>query len=213
MHKLIFLGFLLFLQPANAQYCGIIESSEIVPANVQVNQNQWLNAQVYCNVGYFLNYYVVNVNGNHFAVEAYYCKTLTQATTLTNDSIPLGPLPAGNYTYELTIFTSPDGCASYSPTDTTTGAWSVPSTASLPENGNTLFRCYPNPAQGQLHIETPLQEGFIHLYQTDGSLVLQEAFDSGLHIIDLPDLAPGIYILQYSDGNGLPLAADKLRIE
>src|SRR3989338_4386906 len=110
---------------SNAQSCGQILSSGILPANPTSTQEEWLNLQLYCNVGYYLNTYTINQVGSTFYVDAYYCENMLQVITYTNDSIPLGILPQGSYACFVNVYSSSDGCVSYAQTDQVALNWDV----------------------------------------------------------------------------------------
>lgn len=122
---LLLLAFTASIFHSNAQTCGQLVGSGIVPVNPNSSQQQWANLQAYCNVGYYLNTYDINQVGSTFYINAYYCEGMTQAITYTNDSIPLGVLPQGTYACFVNVYSSSDGCQTYAQTDQTALNWDV----------------------------------------------------------------------------------------
>lgn len=110
---------------SNAQTCGQLISSGIVPVNPNSSQQQWVNLQAYCNVGYYLNTYNINQVGSTFYIDAYYCENMLQVISYTNDSIPLGTLPQGSYACFVNVYSSADGCTTYGQTDQAALNWDV----------------------------------------------------------------------------------------
>lgn len=66
---------------------------------------------------------------------------------------------------------------------------------------------YPNPGSGMIHIELPDQvspSGQVIFYDISGKMVSQTKIEEG--VVDTPDLPPGIYLLQFRNGDRSYLA-------
>jgi hypothetical protein len=72
------------------------------------------------------------------------------------------------------------------------------STTSIYENSNSFFSIFPNPASDQITIETneSLMGSEFAIYNSIGKSVLKGSITSKETIVDLNDLATGIYILR-----------------
>jgi len=67
---------------------------------------------------------------------------------------------------------------------------------------NTKTRIYPNPANGVLHVQVSAS-GTYRLINTGGAIVLQGSLQSGDNLLNVTDLASGIYFMQIVSGNNV----------
>ena len=66
---------------------------------------------------------------------------------------------------------------------------------------NTI-KYYPNPANEELRLENLGEKGvFFHLRDLQGKSIQSGLIDSGTHNLNLLDIYPGLYILQFQQGN------------
>ena len=120
------------------------------------------------------------------------------------------PAPlAGNNFYRLRM-DEPGGATSWSPiagirnnsTDITPGSFSGsgPGSASGTAGASAGISCYPNPFRDQLHLSSPRPIHRILLKDLQGRVILTKttAFPDGVYStqLALPDLLPGLYLLQ-----------------
>ena len=99
-----------------------------IPNPIYDTTEAFINLQVYCNENIWITNYSVTQNGNDFTIDAFYCYGWAQIVLTTNDSIPLGVLPAGNYTYTANIYSSyspQTNCLSYVGSDIGSGTFTV----------------------------------------------------------------------------------------
>jgi len=69
---------------------------------------------------------------------------------------------------------------------------------------NYTFKIYPNPTDGQLNIESDLNETNmqIKIYSTSGQLLQTESFYTGSNSIDVSSLASGTYVINITCDKG-----------
>lgn len=215
-HLLFALSLALNASFSNAQSCGQIVSCGVVPTNPVVGQECWINLQMYCNVGYFLQYYDLNFVGNSVTVNAYYCEGLIQVITYTNDSIPLGVLPAGTYTYFVNVFSSSPNCQAFGQTDQAAGTWQITDPAAgLSNTSNSTTRIYPNPVQQSLYIERGnAQACTLRISHPGGKIIVEQALEGYTASIALPaGMEKGLYFLTLSTEAGNLLSVHKIMKE
>lgn len=200
------LGFVLFSLSGQTQTCGTIVSQSVVPNPAIETDSAWLNLQVYCNVNAWLDSYTVTPSGNNFMINAYYCQGMLMVITTTNDSIPLGILPAGNYTYTVNVFTSGD-CINFTTTDQDAGNFVVDPVggtgiSSVSEND---FSVFPNPFTDKIEIqfsENAGKEFSIQLSEINGKIIsVQPSFENGKQTINTSSLGNGMYFLTVTSGD------------
>ena len=66
------------------------------------------------------------------------------------------------------------------------------------------IKLYPNPANQTLHIKkTNSENGTVHIYDMNGTLVGQESISGAKSSIDITDLKNGVYVVTFQSGSGL----------
>ena len=74
--------------------------------------------------------------------------------------------------------------------------------ADLGTDASGHTRIYPNPAHDFICIDTDMQgEITIELFDIGGRRILRQISADTPHTLSLPDIAPGIYILQLNNGS------------
>lgn len=185
--------------------CGTLSYHGMIPSPIYDTTHSALNLQVYCNEAITLQSYNVNLTGNTLTVDAYYCYGWLQVIQTTNDTIPVGLLPAGNYTYNANIFVSyapVTNCLSYMQYTSGTGNFTViPVTNSAEEVSEIDFSIYPNPSEGIFSVSSSEKVHEIILYSLDGKKLFQS--DGIVTSINIPnEIVNGIYILEIKHESG-----------
>jgi hypothetical protein len=117
-----------------AQTCGTLVSHSAIPSPIYDTTEAKVNLQVYCHENIWLDHYNITQNGNDFTIEAYYCYGWLQVITTSNDSLSLGVLPPGNFTYNAIIsvgYHPQTNCLDQMVTDSGSGSFSVEPTSGL----------------------------------------------------------------------------------
>jgi hypothetical protein len=124
------------------------------------------------------------------------------------DSFHLGPLAAGNYTFNFQLDNGYGGppCTPgivAGPTDSYNFTVSVPTSAEEIEKGE--FNIYPNPAINELRIQNAeLRIENMAIYNSLGEKILGLIATSHQQaIIDVSGLAPGMYVVELKSGEKL----------
>lgn len=196
-----FIGCFLFFVSLNtkAQTCGDLNYHGILPSPASDTAEAFLNLQVYCNEMIHLDHADVNVIGNNITVDAYYCWGWLMVITTTNDSISLGLLPAGNYTYSVNIWTSYEptfDCLSFVSATSATGNFNVEhiiDESSIDEND--LSGVWYNATNKTLHMSADKFYQTISLLSLDGKIVFTQPNPDAVTVLP-ENITPGIYILQ-----------------
>ncbi|MCE2713493.1 MAG: hypothetical protein LW688_13300 [Cryomorphaceae bacterium] len=118
---------------ALSQTCGDIYMSEILPVVPSDTSETFLRVGIYCNENAYLDSYQVTTVSNNVVVDAYYCFGWLQVITETDDTVSLGILNSGDYSFVLNTYTSysPDtGCQAFTLHDSANGSFTVSQTSS-----------------------------------------------------------------------------------
>lgn len=182
---------------ASAQ-CGTLTSHGVVPNPTLSNDSAWLNLQTYCGYNIWLDHYTVTPSGNSFMVEAYYCQGMLTVVTTTNDSIPLGILAAGSYSYIVNVYTSGD-CITYTTTDQDGGNFTVSNPTGVNEASENSIEIFPNPFDETISVRIPagISSCTVEISDAGGKLIYTEKNITGSsHQINTKMLASGVYIVE-----------------
>lgn len=207
MKKIFFIiSIILFSEIGYSQFvCGKIVSDTALPIAATTNDSVWINLHTMCYVSMQLDHYTVSSSGNTYVIQAFYCYGMLQVVTTTNDSIPLGVLPAGNYTYQVNAYLSDytTNCMGYTPSDQEAGSFTVsPNQGSGIENNfyHNNFNIYPNPFIDKLEITLPYKDCSnieFKLYDINGrKMELPNHKMENEKLILYPNVISGIYILE-----------------
>lgn len=196
-----------------SQTCGDIYYQGIIPAPLDDTTEAFLNLQVYCNEFIHLENTDVVVVGNDIMIDAYYCWGWMMIITTTNDTIPLGVLPAGNYNYTLNVWTSYQptyNCLAYVTDSSATGTFDVSHVVNdvgIDESANGIFFYVPANRTLGIHSQENIQR--LTLYSIDGKRVLD--LNPSDYQIEIPDyLSPGTYIISASIENSHSIYNEKI---
>ncbi len=146
-----------------------------------------------------------SVSGQTIQADAHHCVGLLAAICYPTDTFKINPLPAGQYSFNLSITsgTAPAPCTPGIAIDhDSTIQFSVePNTAWLkPENPQSAFDIYPNPAKESITISTTTaitETAAIAIYDLNGRLITETPFQTNIQ----PDLVAGIYFVSIKDKN------------
>ncbi len=203
MRYLYILVLVLSVNTSKSQ-CGTLTSHGAIPMPLYDTTFAYVNLQVYCNEMISLQNYTVTPSGNTFMIDAFYCYGWLQVIHTTNDSIPLGVLPAGSYTYTVNIYNSyapVTNCMSFTTSDQDAGGFNVLPVTNSIENANEVsLHFFPNPNNGTVSLENFTEISAVTLFTIDGKQVY---FTNEINeILTLNDMAAGIYFIQAEMKNG-----------
>lgn len=118
------------------------------------------------------------------------------------------PIPPPDSNYTVNFWTNdpkasfPVVSYQYGPGDdsTTEVNWlsAAPASSSLPKISKPLAEIYPNPCKDVLNIVSDVELANVEILNAEGKLILSKNMDR-TSILDLADLAPGIYVVNISD--------------
>lgn len=216
MRNLFFLLGFLVCKPSFSQTCGQMVSHSVIPSTVYDTTHAYLNLQVYCNEAINLQNYTVTQTGNAFMIDAYYCYGWLQVIQTTNDSIPLGVLPSGTYSYTVNIYNSygpTTNCMTYITSDQDAGNFIVlPIPNGIEDLQSSNFRIYPNPTSGVINVENAEPGSLLQLYTIEGKQVFSGNINK--NSLDLGNAVnAGMYILKIGDSKGQFQSAQLLIVE
>ena len=137
-----------------------------------------------------------SIHGIHYAFADTFDTSLIDAV-ISGHILSITPKMAGETT--ITISATSKGRTLYASLPVKTG--SVTS-ADLGTYASGHTRIYPNPAHDFICIDTDMQgEITIELFDISGRRILRQISADTPHTLSLPDIAPGIYILQLNNGS------------
>lgn len=197
MRYLLLFVLVITINTSKAQ-CGTLTSHGAIPIPLYDTSFAYVNLQVYCNEMISLQNYTVTPSGNSFMIDAFYCYGWLQVIHTTNDSIPLGVLPAGSYTYTVNIYNSyapVTNCMAFSTSDQDAGSFNVlPVTNTIEQAIESNLHFYPNPNNGTITLENSIEISTVTLFTIDGKQVYFT--DEINETLTLSDLAAGVYFIQ-----------------
>ena len=92
------------------------------------------------------------------------------------------------------------------------GRWKDPVTVPAVEKQQNEFTIYPNPARGSITVTNNFNANYFKLTDLSGRVVVTDKIQGSNTSIDLPELVPGIYMVELSGADGQK-ATQKLVIE
>lgn len=176
---------------------GAIVSLSVSPPNPTVSDE----IEVYANVsfpsgGCDLDFIAYPLNGTTINASAHHCVGLLTVICNTTDTFELGQLPAGNYTFDLTL-TSGAGGPNCTPgivaDDNDQLQFIVSPSVGIDELEYLEDFIYPNPVSDVFYLKRPFASTAI-ITDADGKRVGE--IPSGNRQVDLSHLPNGIYVLQ-----------------
>ena len=72
----------------------------------------------------------------------------------------------------------------------------------IPEETESGFSIFPNPAKSIVHINCKM-DGIVKLMDNEGSAINHFEFRKGLHQIDISGLDEGVYFLEFRNGENV----------
>lgn len=142
-----------------------------------------------------LDYIVYPLNGTIINATAHHCIGLLATICNTTDTFELGQLPAGDYTFDLTL-TSGSGGPNCTPgivaDDNDQFQFTVSPSVGIDEIENLDGFVFPNPVNDVLNLKRPLANTAL-ITDASGKRVTEIA--SGTKQTDLSHLPNGIYVL------------------
>jgi len=121
---------------------------------------------------------------------------LSNPDTLTVDYVSFGVITADESEGRYPNGTGPMSCF----TAPTHGANNGDPLSTEEFSQNENFKIYPNPTSGEVVIESEdLQPGSLQVYSSVGSLVFQKRIVRNNERLDLSDLTPGFYVVQFNN--------------
>ena len=199
MKKLILFIFFGLSLTARSQ-CGTIQFDGVIPNPVYDTTHAYLNLHVSCNEMISLVNQNVTIVGSTIMVDAFYCYGWLQVITTTNDSIPLGVLPPGVYTYSVNVYSSYSpvtNCMAFNQTDYASGVFTVfPIVNSVKELSSELIHLSPNPATSILNIQSEVTIETIEISDVNGQLISVHNVFGQSTSLNLGNLTSGIYFIK-----------------
>ena len=199
--RIVYFLIIMILMPSiiYAQCCPYIDSVEIIPTNPNdIEETSVILTVTTPNQGNFIYANSEIENTNVYITACYYSGILTALQTYV-DTINLGVLPAGIYTYEFTAQQSEsfDSCI-MNDSQTHTGEFEVEIINSVLENEMSNLLIYPNPIQdNMLNLESVIGFQMLEIIDANGNVLIQNEYkhaDSKV-AINLTSLSTGIYMI------------------
>ena len=193
----LFLQLVLFSSfPIQILAQGTIVSLSVNPPNPTEGDEVEVYADVsFTSGGCDVDFIAYPISGTTINATAHHCIGLLTVICNTTDTFELGQLPAGNYTFDLTL-TSGAGSPNCSPgivaDDNNQFQFTVSPTVGIDEFKELDGFAYPNPLVDVLNLKRPLANTAII---TDASGKQVAEVPSGNRQVDLSHLPNGIYVL------------------
>lgn len=198
--KVLILFVFISLSISAKSQCGTIQYDGVIPDPLYDTTHAYLNLKVYCNEMIDLVNQNVTISGNTITVDAFYCYGWLQVLTTTNDSIPLGVLPAGNYTYSVNVYSSYSpmtNCMAFNFSDNASGVFTVlPIANSVGKLQNESIQLNPNPATSILNIQSDVNIETIEISDINGQIVSAHFSYAQNTTLDLGHLKSGVYFIK-----------------
>ena len=137
------------------------------------------------------------LNGTTISAYAHHCVGMLTVICETADTFELGQLPAGNYTFDMTLssgFGGPGCSPGIVPDDSDQFQFSVSTTIDVDELNIDENLVFPNPVDEQLNFKNALKETAVIL-SLSGQIV--HRIPEGATSIDVSGLESGIYVLSF----------------
>lgn len=194
-HILTLLAFTLFILGANAQ--GTITAISIQPANPTINDEIEILVDLqFPYSGCDADYQAHGIQGSTIIASAHHCVGMLAAICNTTDTFQIGQLPAGNYTFDMTLssgFGGPGCSPGIVPDDSDQLQFTVSGTVGILNPQTSTLSVYPNPTSDFLTVGNP--NSTFQILSTDGNQVMQGAIPSS-GVLDIQSLPNGLYVLE-----------------
>ncbi|MCB0755326.1 MAG: T9SS type A sorting domain-containing protein [Flavobacteriales bacterium] len=207
-HLLTILTFSLFSIQILAQG-GQILSIYVEPENPTINDEVTVYAELVFNYSDCpLDYQAFALQNSTFVVTAHHCIGLLTAICSTTDTFELGPLPAGAYTFDLTLTSGgggPNCSPGIVPDDNDQLQFMVSQSVGIDEVEDLEGFAYPNPVVDVLNLKRPLNISAV-ITNASGKRVVE--IPAGTRQVDLSQLPNGIYVLHIGNSRLKLVKAD-----
>lgn len=137
------------------------------------------------------------LNGTSITASAHHCVGLLTVICNTTDTFAIGQLPAGNYTFDLTLTSGSGGpgCTpGIVPDDNDQFQFTVSPSVGIDEVEELHGFIYPNPFKDEIQLKRPLQSEAV-ITDLNGRTV--RTIQPGIQTIDVTSLPPAVYIFRY----------------
>lgn len=176
---------------------GQIISIYVEPANPTVNDEVTVYADLTFNSsGCPLDYQAFALQTSTFVATAHHCVGLLAAICNTTDTFELGTLPAGAYTFDLTLTSGAGGpnCSpGIVPDDNDQLQFMVSTNVGIDEMESLEDFVYPNPFTDQLNLKSALDQAAI-ITDVNGKTIVE--IDAGTTQINLKEIPAGVYLFR-----------------
>ncbi len=174
-----------------------IVSFSVLPPNPTTADEITIYAELmFPSSGCVLDYRGHSVVGNTIVASTHHCVGALAAICNTTDTFQIDPLPAGTYTFDLTL-SSGAGAPPCTPgiviDDNDSVSFVVTTSVGIDEISEKPSTFFPNPVLDKLTFHKPTTKPS-YLYNLSGKVVL--TIDAGIKEIDLSDLNTGTYFLK-----------------
>lgn len=194
-HFSILLAFTLFILDTNGQ--GAITAIAIQPANPTVNdQIEILVDLQFAYSSCDADYQDHGLQGSTIIASAHHCVGMLAAICNTTDTFQIGQLPAGNYTFDMTLssgFGGPGCSPGIVPDDSDQLQFTVSETVGILNPQTSALSVYPNPTSDFLTVGNP--NSTFQILSIEGKQVMQGAIPSS-GVLDIRSLPVGLYVLE-----------------
>ena len=199
--KTIFTSLILFGSFSFAFAQGNISSITISPTNPTVNDDIVIYADVqFPNSDCMVDYQGHSLQGTTIGASAHHCMGVLTAICNTTDTFEIGQLPAGDYTFDLTLtsgFGGPGCSPGFVPDDNDQLPFTVTGAVGIAELNALDKFIYPNPTNGLVRFNRPLKES-ARITTLSGQII--QSIPSGTITFDVSELESGVYILRSASG-------------
>ena len=177
---------------------GMITSFSIQP----VNPTEGDEIEIYADVsfpsgGCDLDFIAYPISGTTINATAHHCIGMLTVICNTTDTFELGQLPAGSYTFDLTLTSGAGGpgCSpGFIPDDNDQFQFTVSPAVGIEEFELLKELIYPNPFYDRILLKKPLTSEAI-ITDINGRIV--KVVEPGIQSIDVEALQPAVYIFRY----------------
>lgn len=148
-----------------------------------------------------------SVSGNTHLLNGCYWPGMLTALRTIIDTFNLGQLSAGNYAVAFTANTSSSftSCVITNSTSSNTSFVVTPVSVptGLPEHDKSVVKLWPNPVHDKLYLSSVQKFETVRITDVSGRLVKEIVPGREEEVIDVRDLNPGCYLLQFSGQSGV----------
>lgn len=175
---------------------GTIQGISVYPSNPTVSDEVEIHVQLQFTSGSCdVDDQGFGLNGNSITAYAHHCVGMLTVICETADTFELGQLPAGNYTFDMSLssgFGGPGCSPGIVVDDTEQFQFTVSPSVGINELNTTDVLFYPNPVVDVMNFPSPLAQ-LATISNVSGQVI--KALSVGTQMVEMTDLNSGIYIL------------------